>query len=84
MKKKSLFKKTTFIFHINLGYRKDAHLKTTGVVTKLMAIPVEVGDVTSVELLYKKKGGFFFSWGAGADDINVMSVSVMSGELGDR
>lgn len=73
-----------YFSYTKLGYRKDAHLKTTGVVTKLMAIPVEVGDVTSVELLYKKKGGFFFSWGAGANSINVVSVSVMSGELGDR
>lgn len=52
-------------------------------VSKLVAVPVEVGDVTSVELFYKKKGGFFF-WGSGAESIKVVSVSVMSGELGDR
>lgn len=58
-------------------------MKTSGVETKLVAVPVEVGDVTSVELFYKKKGGFLF-WGGGAKSIQVVSVSVMSGELGDR
>lgn len=52
--------------------------------TKLVAVPVEVGDVTSVELVYKKKGGFLGFWGGGAKSIQVVSVSVMSGELGDR
>lgn len=73
-----------YFSYTNLGYRKDAHLKTTGVVTKLMAIPVEVGDVTSVELTYKKKGGFLGFFGGGDRSIQVVSVSVMSGELGDR
>lgn len=52
--------------------------------TKLVAVPVEVGDVTSVELLYKKKSGSFFGLWDGAKSIQVVSVSVMSGELGDR
>lgn len=52
--------------------------------TKLVAVPVEVGDVTSVELLYKKKGGFLGFFGGGDRSIQVVSVSVMSGELGDR
>lgn len=50
----------------------------------MVAVPVEVGDVTSVELVYKKKGGFLGFWGGGAKSIQVVSVSVMSGELGDR
>ncbi|XP_078317695.1 pancreatic lipase-related protein 2-like [Crassostrea virginica] len=61
---------------------KDAHLKTNGVVTSVIAVPVEVGEVTSVELLYNKKKSFFF-WGNGANDIRVETLSVMSGELGD-
>ncbi|XP_061175612.1 uncharacterized protein LOC133184539 [Saccostrea echinata] len=61
---------------------KDAHLKTNGVSTKVVAVPSEVGEVMSVDVLYKKKKGGWFGWGAGADDINVLSVSVMSGELG--
>ncbi|XP_052686465.1 pancreatic lipase-related protein 2-like [Crassostrea angulata] len=61
---------------------KDAHLRTSGMVSKLVAVPVEVGDVTSIELFYKKKSGFLF-WGGGAKSIEVVSVSVMSGELGD-
>lgn len=52
-------------------------------VSKLVAVPVEVGDVTSIELFYKKKSSFLF-WGGGAKSIEVVSVSVMSGELGDR
>lgn len=59
-------------------------MKTSGVETKLVAVPVEVGDVTSVELFYNKKSGFFGLWGGGAKSIQVVSVSVMSGELGDR
>ena len=49
----------------------------------MIAVPVEVGEVTSVELLYNKKKSFFF-WGNGANDIRVETLSVMAGELGDR
>ncbi|XP_062601983.1 uncharacterized protein LOC134263629 [Saccostrea cucullata] len=61
---------------------KDSHLKTNGVLTKVVAVPTEVGEVTSVDLLYKKKGGWLFSFGGGAAQIEVVSISVMSGELG--
>jgi hypothetical protein len=54
------------------------------VVTKVVAVPTEVGEITSVDVLYRKKKGFFWGLGGGKDDIEVISVSVMSGELGDR
>lgn len=74
----------THISHFLQFCRKDTHLKTSGVVTKVVAVPTEVGEVTSVDVLYRKKKGFLWGLGGGQDNIEVISVSVTSGELGDR
>lgn len=74
----------THISHFLQFCRKDTHLKTSGVVTKVVAVPTEVGEVTSVDVLYRKKKGFLWGFGGGQDNIEVISVSVTSGELGDR
>jgi hypothetical protein len=54
----------------------EFHLRAGMTHTKVVVLASRFSDIASVDILYKKKGGFLFGWGGGKSQFTLTSVSI--------